>query len=68
VNAREEIYDPNSRKPEVTKAGLLSDLSRRDFTINTLAMEINPENFGEIIDIYNGLSDIKNKIIPNKYL
>ena len=63
VNAREEIYDPNSRKPQVAKADLSSDLSRRDFTINTLAMEIEPEKFGEIIDIYDGFSDIKNKII-----
>jgi len=63
VDAREEIYDPNSRKPAVTKADLLSDLSRRDFTINTLAMEIEPEKFGEIIDIYDGFSDIKDKII-----
>jgi poly(A) polymerase len=63
VTAREEIYESSSRKPEVTKADLLSDLSRRDFTINTLAMEINPENFGEIIDPYNGISDINEKVI-----
>ena len=63
VNAREEIYDSSSRKPEVTKADLISDLSRRDFTINTLVMDIHPEKFGEIIDPYNGISDIKNKII-----
>lgn len=63
VNARKERYNPDSRKPAVTKAGLLSDLSRRDFTINTLAMIINPENFGQIIDTYNGISDLKNKII-----
>jgi poly(A) polymerase len=63
VNAREEIYEQSSRKPAVTKTDLLSDLSRRDFTINTLAMEINPENFGNIIDPYNGQSDISNKII-----
>lgn len=63
VNAREEIYDASSRKPKVTKTDLISDLSRRDFTINTLAMEINPENFGNIIDPYHGISDIKEKII-----
>ena len=63
VNARQEIYDPNSRKPEVSKADLSSDLSRRDFTINTLAMKIDNDQFGEIIDIYDGLSDIQNKII-----
>ncbi len=63
VDAREEIYEPFSRKPEVAKADLISDLSRRDFTINTLAMELSPENFGKIIDPYNGISEINEKII-----
>ena len=63
VNAREELYDPSSRKPEVVQTDLLSDLSRRDFTINTLAMDITPKDFGKIIDPYNGISDIKDKII-----
>lgn len=63
VNARDEIYDPASRKPKISKTDLLSDLSRRDFTINTLAMDISLENFGNIIDHYNGKSDIKNKTI-----
>lgn len=63
VNAREEVYESFSRKPQVSKADLLSDLSRRDFTINTLAMDLSPDKFGEIIDPYNGLSDIENKII-----
>jgi poly(A) polymerase len=63
VTARSERYKPDSRKPVVKKADLESDLSRRDFTINCLAMEIHPEQFGEIIDVYNGISDIDNKII-----
>ena len=45
------------------QADLLTDLSRRDFTINTLAMDISPEKFGQIIDVYGGRSDISNKII-----
>jgi putative nucleotidyltransferase with HDIG domain len=63
VNAREEIYTFSSRKPKVKKTDLFSDLSRRDFTINTLAMEISPDNFGNVVDHYNGISDIKEKII-----
>ena len=52
VNAREESYSADSRKPLTRQADLYSDLSRRDFTINTLAMDISPENFGKIIDVY----------------
>lgn len=63
VNARKEQYDISSRKPKVEQADLFSDLSRRDFTINTIAMEIESENFGKIIDPYNGLIDLKNKTI-----
>lgn len=63
VTARSEHYDVDSRKPHVLKADLRSDLSRRDFTINTLAMEIAPEKFGHIIDIFGGIKDLGNKII-----
>ncbi len=63
VNAREESYQQDSRKPQTRQADLYSDLSRRDFTINTLAMDISPQNFGKIIDVYNGQQDLKNKII-----
>lgn len=63
VNAREESYDPHSRKPVTKTADLYSDLSRRDFTINTLAMHISPEKFGEIIDVYNGREDLRKGII-----
>lgn len=63
VSAREEHYTSDSRKPAVRKSDLRTDLSRRDFTINTLAMNINPDNFGQIIDIYGGISDLKNGII-----
>jgi putative nucleotidyltransferase with HDIG domain len=63
VNAREESYEENSRKPKTNKADLWKDLSRRDFTINTLAMDISEEKFGEIIDVFNGREDLKNRLI-----
>ena len=63
VTARSEIYEKNSRKPTVKKADLFSDLSRRDFTINTLAMDIHPDRFGEITDPYNGKADLEKGII-----
>jgi poly(A) polymerase len=63
VNAREESYSSDSRKPQTKQADLLTDLSRRDFTINTLAMDISPHNFGKIIDVYDGQGDLKRGII-----
>jgi putative nucleotidyltransferase with HDIG domain len=58
VSARVETYNTNSRKPEVKTADLISDLSRRDFTINSIAMNISTEKFGELIDPYNGKEDL----------
>jgi len=63
VNARRESYDTNSRNPVTEIATLEEDIRRRDFTINTLAMDISGSNFGEIIDTFNGQDDIKNGII-----
>ena len=63
VTARTESYEANSRKPSVQKADLYSDLSRRDFTINTLAMGLNARNFGVVYDPFDGLSDIRKKLI-----
>lgn len=63
VNAREELYKETSRKPVTKPADLFSDLSRRDFTINTLAMDISNEKYGEIIDVFNGREDLKKGII-----
>lgn len=63
VTAREEKYFPDSRKPIVRKSSLEADLSRRDFTINAIAISINSENFGKISDPFNGFEDIQNKII-----
>ncbi|MGD9486602.1 MAG: CCA tRNA nucleotidyltransferase [Calditrichaceae bacterium] len=63
VNAREESYSEDSRKPVTKQADLYSDLSRRDFTINTLAMDISPEKYGSIIDVYKGRKDLEKGII-----
>jgi len=63
VGARKESYRSNSRKPTVTPADLSTDLARRDFTINALAIGLNKNNFGEIIDHFNGQLDIRKKII-----
>jgi len=63
VTARTETYQKKSRKPTVEKADLLSDLSRRDFTINTLAMDIHPDRFGQITDPYDGKQDLETGLI-----
>lgn len=63
ASARKESYNRNSRKPEVADANLEEDISRRDFTINTLAVSLNKKNYGELIDLYNGVEDIRNGII-----
>lgn len=63
VGARRESYDRKTRKPVVEDGNFQEDISRRDFTINTLAISLNKNNFGELIDIYNGYDDIQNKLI-----
>lgn len=63
VTARKESYNRDSRKPIVQQASLQEDLSRRDFTINALAMSLNEQDFGNIIDPFNGRQDLQQKII-----
>ena len=61
VSARKESYESDSRKPQVERSDLYTDLSRRDFTINALAMQLDKKN--RIADPYNGIDDIHNKVI-----
>lgn len=63
ATARIEYYQTPGSLPTVEKGSLKLDLYRRDFTINTLAVKLNPESFGELIDFFGGVKDLKEGVI-----
>jgi len=63
ATARLEVYDFPAALPTVERGSIKMDLYRRDFTINTLAIQLNPKAFGELIDFFGGVKDIKEKVI-----
>jgi len=67
ANARTEFYETPGSLPTISRATLLEDINRRDFTINSLGMSLSPDNFGLLIDKLGGAKDLENKILRGLY-
>ena len=63
VGARKESYSFESRNPKIISGNLKDDQDRRDFTVNTIAIQLNSSSFGDLIDPFDGIKDIKNRIL-----
>lgn len=63
VTARTETYPKPAALPKVTKASILDDFKRRDFTVNALALHLSPDKWGELVDPFNGKADVEKGVI-----
>jgi tRNA nucleotidyltransferase (CCA-adding enzyme) len=72
ATARSETYSKPGALPTVKPGKLKDDLIRRDFSINAMALRLNPQRFGELVDLYNGKDDLDSKLIrilhPNSFI